>query len=148
MDKPIKLPGQLTITRPTRGGELADAVEICFKDMSSRIEFATAIVDLASFTKALTGLGHQPCEITVHALDLVGMMKETKTEAVFVIDGSWETREERAAAACKEWETNGWIARVSDTQNHYKQLSKEKEGAVYRVCFLRWVPAVKTEQTE
>ncbi len=52
----MKLKGKLTITRPSRGGDVDQVVSIQVQDCASRISFLEIDVPMEQFALAITGL--------------------------------------------------------------------------------------------
>ena len=58
---------------------------------------------------------------------------------VFLPDGTYETREDRAQVAVHVYEIDGWVGHVDDALNMYKMKGSRNEGAIYEVLYTRFV---------
>ena len=129
--------GKITISRPV--GHNIEVITIDIEDESSGVSFLSVQVGYANFTKALTGQAYIPCEFEIRGLEVIGKRRETKTEHVFVPDGSHETRDKRAYNAVKQYEKDGWKGRREDALNFNKRKEADAGGAWYEVTFTRHV---------
>lgn len=86
-----KLEGALTISRTHRSGDGPDTINIRFEDRTSSIEFASIVVSLEGFAKAITGLSFVEGELTVNRLDAVGKKYETKKDKRFIGEVEYNT---------------------------------------------------------
>lgn len=129
--------GKITISRPI--GHDVESITIEIEDILSGVSFLSVQVGYANFTKALTGQGYIPCEFETRSLELIGKRRETKTERVFVPDGSYETRDKRAHNAVEQCEKDGWKGYYEDALNFHKRREVESNGAWYEVTFTRHV---------
>ena len=137
----MKLPGNVTISRVSFShGE--DYISIKIVDETSKVHFVEAMLSLQDFALAITGRGFMDCELDVRGLDLVGLQREGKKEPVMVPKGSWDTREERAYAAVRALEVDGWKGRLSDVMNHHnRRADRDTEAAeCWMVTYERRVP--------
>lgn len=127
----MKIKGQLCISRPTsNSGE--EWINIEFTDVDASIRFACFKVDLAGFTKALTGLGYVPGEIELRGLERVGTKAENKVE--FIKCNPYEDKS-MLPLLVRKLEVDGWAARAGDWENSHNFT---KNGV--RVVFFRNVP--------
>ena len=129
--------GKITISRPV--GHNIEVITIDIEDESSGVSFLSVLVGYADFAKALTGQGYIPCEFEIRGLELIGKRRETKTEHVFVLDGSYETRDKRACNAVEQYEKDDWKGCREDTLNFHRRKETESDGAWYAVTFTRHV---------
>ncbi len=147
----MNLKGSVTITR-VRSNQEDDFIEVRLEDKRSGITFATAKMTLADFALAVTSLGFVKCDLEVYGLDRVGMVRENKTEQVFVPQ-TYHRDRELAQKAISKFEVDGWSGRVEDAMNthrrvHGKQAPKGKNGEWYNVHFTRHVPFDGTREEE
>lgn len=134
--------GRIHISRPSYGsGKEAICIEVI--DESSGVQFIELEMALADFTKAVTGQAHVDVEFELRGVDLVGMVRENKTEEVYMPDGDYDKREQRAARALKKQEVDGWKGRIDDCLNMHKRIGShpKKKGSIYSVTFTRHVDA-------
>lgn len=111
-----RLEGTLTITR-THGGD-DQTINIRFEDRASGIEFASIVVSLEGFAKAITGLAFVEGELKVNRLGAVGKKYEHKKDKRFIGDYEYERlmdgvgyddQKNRLAGWLKEWHSEeGW----------------------------------------
>ena len=138
--KPEKaLQGQININR-TSGREDGQVIKIELIDQLSRSHCVEIRMTLEQFAAALTGLSAQACTFQFRP-DVVGKTREFKDELVFIPDGLFEKRGERAAKAVKEFEKDGWIGCRDDASNNHRVSNVQKcgGGTYYRVGFHRYV---------
>jgi len=135
------LKGNITISRPSgtdAHGNAIKYIQIGFEDESSGTRFLRATLSYEDFALALTGHSFTPCEFRLTA-DKVGLIRQHKREPVFMADGEWATRDERAAEAVKVLEVDGWTGRAQNALNHHRLVKREGRGAWYSVLFDRYV---------
>jgi hypothetical protein len=132
--------GKFSVSRYT-GGVRGEGITISVTDDASGITFLEIDCDPASFGRAVTGLGFQPCEITEFRPDNVGKTLEVKTVSVMVPKGRESDRVELAAAAVAEREGDGWRGRVADALNHHNRIHGKgtETHECYKVAFRRYV---------
>lgn len=130
------LKGNITISAPY--GDDVNYIQIEFRDESSHTRFLRATLSYENFTRALTGRGDVPCEFSLTA-DKVGLIHQYKREKVFIPDGEFATRKERAAEAVKAIEADGWVGRAEDALNQHNLLKREDQGAWYTISFVRYI---------
>jgi len=137
------LRGNISISAPYGSG--VDYIQIEFIDESSHTRFLRATMSYEDFTRALTGRGEIPCEFSLTA-GRVGFIHQHKSEQVFIPDGEFATRKERAAEAVKAIEMDGWIGRGEDALNQHRLTKRENQGAWYSVTFVRYIKPSSTEE--
>lgn len=130
------LKGKISISAPYGGG--TDYIQIEIEDGSSHARFLCATMSYRDFTAAVVGRAGQPCEFEL-AAEQVGLIHQHKKEEVFVPDGEWATRKERAAEAVKALEIDGWVGRGDDALNQHRLAKRENQGAWYSVTFVRYI---------
>lgn len=135
---------QVTICRTTNN-KSGDSIRIEINDASNGIRVVDAVVQLADFAQAITGLYRVPCTGTLYAPELAGMVRETKTEHVLVRDPFGKDRERRVAEAVARFEVDGWRGRVSDATNSHCRVSVDTEGCTYKVHYVRFVPPAEDD---
>lgn len=128
--------GSLRINRVYSNME-DEYIKIQFKDELSRVLFLEAKMDLESLTKALTG-SSADLEFGIRNLDLIGMKRETKHERVMF---SSNRTDEEIRENISFLEKDGWKGRDEDAKNHHNHCG----GGVYKITFIRWVPANKEQ---
>ena len=80
----MKLKGKISITRPSRGGDVDQCVSIQLKDCASGINFLEIDVPMEQFAYAITGLSSQACEFETRGLARIGMKRiYEKREAIY-----------------------------------------------------------------
>jgi hypothetical protein len=104
-------------------------------DDNSGVNFVRIYMTLDDFAKAITGAASMPCEITVRALDKVGKYRLSKKVFIPVVpDYSQRDDREFLKGLVSSYETDGWIASLSDFNN---RQNISKEGCTIR--FLKYV---------
>jgi hypothetical protein len=91
-------------------------------------------IDPDRFSKAVTGLAMQPCEVEFYADCPAGKTKEIKDELIKAHSGLDYKKDARKLL--KPFEKDGWVGSASDLSNHYNFVSHDKG---YRVHFIRFV---------
>lgn len=130
------LKGSIRIARPSYG-DGHEAIEISVVDELSGVEFLEAHLDLAEFTKCLTGASAE-CVFELRSANLVGMKAEHKRESVPLPGFSCTI--EQAQKACAKFEVDGWKADYEDAMNHHR-ISRKGEKYYASVVFRRHVKA-------
>jgi len=128
--------GQITIGRPSYSDiDHPEVITIRFRDEASGTEFLEVDVPIASFARALTGLGHQDCEFELRPKN-VGKRHEHKEEIVPVTQSyiPHDKRKQIGASILKPFEVDGWKGQVDDLFNHHRHTPKGQ-----RVVFHRYV---------
>lgn len=127
-----QLPGELTISRYNS----TDQIKITLYDVASGVECLAINLDAKSLALALTGLGNVDCKFDLHA-KYVGMEFQHKTEKIAVSKELRYSRltDRQAKDLVKGYETDGWLARLSDLGNPHRI---DKDGN-YSVGFTRYV---------
>lgn len=134
------LEGKLTICRTT--GPEGDYVSIYLEDEVSGTRFANANLSMEEYGRAITGLGHRPCQIEVRGLEHVGLVRERKHERVAVPGRSYgDDLADRARAAVAPYEVDGWQAAMYQMLHSQGSIvSRGDDETTYNVLFERWVP--------
>lgn len=154
-----KLKGRLTISKPHySSGE--DSVEITLVDELSGIEAFMIKATLEDFAKALFSSGHKPCEYEYVPNAPLGMLREYKTELVFVPSRysassffNDKKREDSGERFVASFEVDGWKASLSDLSNNHHWTreplppgKKPGSDSMVRVGFIRYVaPPASTQ---
>lgn len=134
----MKLKGKLTITRPSRGGDVDQVVSIQIVDCASRVHFLEVDVPLEAFALAVTGLSSQPCELLVRGLHRVGTKKVTEArEALYTGEHGWDKTKLR------EWlvetkQEEGWT--LDPYVAHQNATYQVDEGTMVRYAVYKFVP--------
>jgi hypothetical protein len=136
-----KLKGSITISRPScSSGEEFITVEV--EDRISGCTILKAYIDLAEFSRAITGLGYVKCELDYFSQAPVGKKREVKTEFVpFEHHYSKDKKKEEARKleAVKPFEVDGWKHHyLDDLGNHHRSATKEGVRG-YNIGFIRFV---------
>ena len=100
--------GSITISRPSFGDD-RQKISIQVKDKSSNVRFLEVEIDLDTFSKVLTGLSEQECELTVRDLQFVGMKKERMPFSFKMPKHDYSNRKEIANKYAENALTDGWI---------------------------------------
>lgn len=137
------LKGRISISAPCGSG--TDYIQIEIEDESSHTRFLCATMSYRDFTATIVGRAGQPCEFEL-ATDQVGLIHQHKSEQVFIPDGEFATRKERAAAAVKVLEIDGWAGRGEDALNQHRLVKYEDQGAWYSVTFVRYIKSGNTKE--
>ncbi len=140
-----KLKGKITISRPT-SSHAEPYVSITVIDELAGREAVSVEIELANFAEALTGLSRVPCKLEWNDSGVIGKIRETKTEPVFIPGKVYASnRDEIARNALANHETDGWTGSVSDATNHHRRIDRRSpeglDGAWQSVHFERWVDA-------
>lgn len=128
-----ELEGNLTISRYQN----SDIVSVTVEDELSHTQFLRLETDLTTFAKALFGLGNCDCTFELHT-DYVGLKAEHKTVEIPLPDAVSSLTGEQRTKFLAEYETDGWMARDSDLENHHNQFVRGKKWFA-RVTFFRYV---------
>ena len=132
--------GKITISRPHDGTYDNQQMRIELIDAGNSICLGEVRMHLGDFAEALLGLGHVDCEFDLDT-SRVGLIAERKTIDVYVPDGPFSERQERARQAVAAYEVDGWQGRISDALNHHRRKTTlAVGGALYSVSFERLVP--------
>lgn len=137
------LKGKINISAPYGSG--TNYIQIEIEDGSSHTRFLCATMSYRDFTAAVVGRAGQPCEFEL-ATDQVGLIHQHKSEQVFIPEGEFATRKQRAAAAVKALSIDGWVGRSEDALNQHRLVKYEDQGAWYSVTFVRYVKPSSTEE--
>ena len=133
-----KVKGQLTIGRVHSGTKIFIYIEVI--DKASGCMLTQIYVDPGEFSKAVTGLSMQLCEVEFYADCPAGKTREIKHELVKVPPKfnlkSEHERKEAAKKLLKPFEKGGWVGSASDLDNHYNFVS---DVGGYKVHFIRFV---------
>lgn len=100
--------GKITISRPSFG-DYRQKIVIQIKDDLSKVRFVDVEIDLDIFSKVLTGLSEQECELTVRNLQFVGMKKERIPFSFKMPKHDYSNRKEVANAHAKTLLDDGWV---------------------------------------
>lgn len=143
MTQRMELDGKLSILRRTGGGE-DDRIVIELIDAGSGISFVAASVCLDVFARAVTGLGHVQCRLTLFGLESVGLIRENKTVEVTFDQPSGDRAlaKQQAAAALEPFERDGWRGNADDLLNFNNRLpvsGAAGERPMYRAHLSRLV---------
>jgi hypothetical protein len=114
------------------------SVHIEIEDEQSRTRFLDIHMTPLDFAHAILGNGFIDCMFELRASN-VGKTKETKTEQVYMQNGSWKISEESKKNLIAPYEVDGWIGHLNDLGNSHKIVSRDKDGAYYGVNFVRFV---------
>ena len=148
----MKFDGKITISSV---GARADQtfILITIEDKDASVQLLQVEMDMASFARALTGLGYVPMKYEPGAFQKIGKKMENKTEEVHIPDEVFykqEDADDAVIALClSEFEVDGWKGSVRDVKNHHnyvrnftsppEQGTILAKGRVFRVSFVRWV---------
>lgn len=104
----------------------------------------------ADFALALTGMGHTRCEFEVSGLELIGKVREHKTEVLPAIDVATHSscRDTVARLIVSRCESDGWVGRWKDMLNRHNAVKLVDGRDGRRVTFVRYVDAPPTEGSE
>jgi len=103
-----KIHATITISRPSYH-DGRKAIRITINDQASRIEFLDAEISMEDFAECLTGHGHQPIEIELRGMDVVGKTRVRETRTIeYTGSNSWERE------VLEQWlqdnaQEEGWI---------------------------------------
>lgn len=159
MTKPMKLKGEVTISRWTSNVEPHNGVTIRITDEASLSQFVELRMSVEEFGNAVTGLSSRPCEIEVRGLDKLGLTRQNTTELVWVPNSlpyNWIENETLVRRIVEIHEVNGWrLQNTSDLRNSHKSSKAEDklwDGAVvpgryYSASFVRWIDLRDPETT-
>lgn len=136
----MELKGKINISRMQKSNN-DQYIELSLEDDAAGVTFVKAVLTLEDFAKALTGQGYIDTIITPRGLDLVGTIRQTKTEFVPGVT-NWDVRQN--SDILKEmvapFEVDGWKARMSDLTNyHHSQVVNGVKG--HNTVFTRNVKA-------
>lgn len=130
------LPGKVSISRVHSSHDgvshHGDYMNITIVDENSGVEFVDVQVDIKTFMDVLTGLARQPCEFELRLPELVGMVKEGKSE--LVQKPGWNATDEEIDEILIPFEVNGWRAARDNIKNHHNY-----RGDKVQVSFSRYV---------
>lgn len=144
--KPTLTPGHLVISRLSGGGTEHE-MRLEISDDTSGVHFIEIRMSPRDFMLALTGC-MMACQMELRGLDLVGLKREHKTEAVPFDPGFEKLHADRKGldsnerspltdAALKPFEVDGWMGDPSClTNGHCRTKAKEPS---YEVRFHRYV---------
>jgi len=135
----VKLKATLTVSHvQCSHGE--NYISISIRDESSHCNAVEVEMDFASFAKALTGHGYQPCMMDFNNSGVVGKVHEYKTENVTFKNPYFLREGPRLKAmmdkALKSFEVDGWEANRDDLLNSHRH-----KGDFFSVTFHRYVDA-------
>ncbi len=141
--------GKISISRPH--GHNCDYIQIRVKDVNSLVPFVDVQIKYADFTRALTGQGEIDCEFETRWLDLLGTIRENKTEVVLI--PARKTRNERSVNrqiirnAIAAHEVNGWRGDDDDAKNFHRYVRDDKEsgGKYFNISFVRYVEPISDD---
>lgn len=125
--------GKITISR-YQSSKGPDGISIEITDESSGIRFCSADMTVEAFGFAITGLSHQECGLDVRGLNLIGKLREYKTERVPKPHG-YSKNEADSAKSLKPFEVDGWVGCVHDLWNHHRSAGEGFQN----VGFIRYV---------
>ena len=109
--------GKITVSRVTSNQE-DDYISIRFEDKLSGSTFLQAKMTLEDFAKAVTGHGYMDCTFDLTA-DVVGKLRENKTEIV-PLENPYRATKEEKQAALKPFEVDGWTGYLDDLDNGHR----------------------------
>jgi len=132
----MKMKGNLTISRPQGFGK--DQISITVRDDDAVLNFLNIKIDLAEFTKCLTGLAAVDCELETRDLEHVGKIRE-REELVFEMpEGSSISRDKEAAnIEASKATPEGW--EYSSYFNSQDSFFTEDGKSMARTSILRWI---------
>jgi len=134
----MKLDGLITISRITNTvGE--GCIQIAIEDKISGIRFVEASVSFTEFAQCIAGLGMRPASLEVMGLDYIGCEQERKSMDIFVPNHDYKDGDAVAKKAVSDAEKDGWTGYVADAQNGHRIVSRNDDGAIYKVSFHRWI---------
>ncbi len=132
------LQGKLTITKVTSSSK-PDYVSLVIEEDKSHCRVIQIKISLEQFAKALFAFASRPCEIEFfNDAGNIGMTHEIKHEIIRQPARKGLASEDEFAAQLAPFETEGWVGRVSDLNNHHNMT---EDANCYTVFFERWVPA-------
>ena len=151
----MKFDGKISISSV---GVRADQsfIQITIEDKDASVQLLEVEMDMASFARALTGLGYVPMKYEPGAFQKIGKKMEHKTEEVYFPDVADFGV---IATALSEFEVDGWVGDAKDARNHHnfvrnftsppEQGTIFTKGKVFRISFVRWVDSdeVKDENS-
>jgi len=107
----MMLKGIFNISRPTYGDGRRKIV-ISIEDEAAGVRFLEAEIDYDVFAMAITGMGHQRCDVVVKNLDLVGKVEEREKISFPIAGDMWsrtQITDEAWSEAVKDIEVDGWV---------------------------------------
>lgn len=137
-DEVKRLSGRMRISR-TQSNQEDDYISLALTDVGSGVPFLNVKISLSAFADLLTNR-EAACDFELRWTDSVGMLREHKTENVFVPKSTWEHRKAVAEAALVPHEVDGWKGSVTDAMNHHRRVTHDDGGTTYLVGFTRFVP--------
>ena len=143
MSKPgkLELEGAVCINNVTSNRSRERMVRISVDDVVSGVRVIEIAMSLEDFASALFARGDMAATYTVYprALSLLGMRSENKVVVVPLGESSpYKLSDVDLAAILAPYETDGWVARAEDAENHHNQ-SKKGGSWHARVAFFRHV---------
>lgn len=132
------LDGRISISRPNRSSGV-ETINIEITDETSRTRFLEVEIDMADFARALTGLSYVPIKFDLVRSDLVGTLKENKTEVIVVPRSLCYNSDDKIDYVRKmflePYEKEGWYARdglesFSNSHNYLSDKETAKRGIV------------------
>ena len=127
--------GKITISR-YNDFRNKEPIHITITDEKSGVTFCDIEMSLESFSRAITGLSLQECNISIHNIDRIGMKREMKKEFIKISKGSFGLSDNEKEELLKPYNIDGWIGSKYDIGNHHNFSHKND---AYKVGFTRWV---------
>jgi hypothetical protein len=133
MNKPMELPGQITISRIS--GDGTHPMRIRITDQVSFAILCDFELSFENFARALTSEAYIPGQLKFFNEAPIGKRRETKAELVPV---NLLGNKEEAVSAMEAFEINGWKGQRDDLFNPHCSVRNERDR-LQRVRFVRFV---------
>ena len=134
----MKLKGKISITRPSRGGDVDQVISIQIQDCASRVHFLEIDVPLEQFALAITGLSEQPCDLTVRGLNRVGTRKVVEArEALYTGEHAYN-KDKLRAWLIETKQEEGWT--LDPYVAHQNAIYPVDGGTMVRYSVYKFVP--------
>ncbi|HBM2815673.1 TPA: hypothetical protein LU109_003585 [Enterobacter hormaechei subsp. xiangfangensis] len=129
--------GTINISRPSCGDD-RQVIEVTIRDSISGISFVTAELTLEDFALALTGRSMVDCDLTLKALNRVGMRKLTESRELRWLSNIYS--KDDCARAVREVfvEEDGWL--LDPYLGHKGQITQEGDTTVIKYSVYKFVP--------
>lgn len=138
--------GFITISRPSFGSD-KEIISIKIGDSASHKQFVEVEIGLREFALVLTGQGHVTCQFELNNVELVGKIREHKTEMVPLPESYYGMSGEALACLLAPFETNGWKGCLSDLKNGKCHSTNPDGQRVANVGFIRYVDALAVSES-
>ncbi|HAT1526563.1 TPA: hypothetical protein PC505_002452 [Morganella morganii] len=129
--------GKITITRPSYG-DGREVINIQVRDGMSRIKFLEVEIDLADFSKVLTGLSETDCKLSVKGLDKVGKVKVVQVRQA-ICPGGLRRKEELEQWLKENKQEEGWI--LDSYLGNKSSVEYAENGSLLRYQVIKYIEA-------